>query len=227
MDPAVQMNQARQGLMKLGGGIMKSGTAIDPDDVPEQNLKMVICGDQRVGKTKLFQRLISDKYTEGYYMTIGSDYETCVRILPGAKVNLEVWDTAGHPQYRSILPIFFNNADIVAVIYDVTDSKTFDLVDFFVTYARRWVGGDCDVCIFGTKIDSWKFPRQVELDVAVNTASRLGCRHFETSAVTTQGLEGAIRKMINRALKRKRLLPEWLVSTPREDVLQDGSDDGN
>jgi small GTP-binding protein len=218
LDGGVSMREALRNFLLMGQSIMKSGTAIDPDDVPEQHLKMVICGEQRVGKTKLYDRIVSDTYSEGYYMTIGSDYSTATRVLPGAKVILEVWDTAGNPQYRSILPIFFSNVDIVAVVYDVTDAKTFDTLPVFVTDARNWAEGECDVAIFGTKIDSWKYPRQVTVEDATAVATRLNCRYFETSAVTTQGLEGALRKMIKRALKRKNLLPDWLIGSPREET---------
>jgi small GTP-binding protein len=221
-DSASSLREALRSFLQMGQSIMKSGTAIDPDDVPEQHLKMVLCGDQKTGKTKLYDRMISDTYTEGYYMTIGSDYSTCTRVLPGTKVVLEVWDTAGNPQYRSILPIFFANADIVAVVFDTTDSATFESVPSFVTDARNWVAADCDVAIFGAKIDSWKLPRQVTVQEAEGIAKRLNARYFETSAVTTQGLEGALRKMIKRALKRKGLLPDWLVGTPRAEGPEEG-----
>jgi small GTP-binding protein len=211
----MSMREALRVFLQQGQSIMQSGTAIDPDDVPEQKLKVVICGDQKTGKTKLYDRMISDTYSETYYMTIGSDYANTIRVLPGTKVNLEVWDTAGNPQYRSILPIFFTNADIIIVVFDITDSKTFEAVPEFVTDGRNWAGGDCDVAVFGTKIDSWKAPRQVSPDDAAAIANRLNARYFETSAVTTQGLESALRKLVKRALKRKGMLPDWLIGSPR------------
>ena len=213
--------------MKLGNmpqngqGLIRGGTSIDPDDVPPQKLKVVLCGDEKVGKTKLFDRIISDTYTEGYFQTIGSDYKECQRVVPGANVTLVVWDTAGSQQYRSILPIFFPNTDIVIVVYDVTSAKSFDQVPSFVTDARNWVKDDCDIAIFGTKIDSWKNPREVSQTDAMTIADRLNVRYFETSAVTTQGLEDALRKMIKKALKRKNLLPDWLVSSNREGTTEE------
>ncbi|OHT10942.1 Ras family protein [Tritrichomonas foetus] len=216
MNISTSIKDALRGFLRNGQSIMKATTSIDPDDVPKQNLKLVICGDEKTGKTKLFDRITNDSYTEGYFMTIGSDYKTCNRLVPGANVNLEIWDTAGNPQYRSILPIFFQDADIVIVVYDVTNAKSFDAIPAFVTDARNWVGAPCDVAIFGTKIDSWKNPREIKFDDAVAMAERLNARYFETSAVTTQGLEDALRKMLKKALKRKRLLPDWLLTSRDE-----------
>lgn len=216
MNISLSIKDALRGFLRNGQSIMKATTSIDPDDVPVQHLKLVICGDKKCGKTKLFDRIINDTYTEGYFMTIGSDYKTTHRLLPGANVELEVWDTAGNPQYRPILPIFFADADVVFVVFDVTDQSSFEAVPGFVTDSKNWVGAPCDVAIFGTKIDSWKNPREVTYEKAAETAERLNVRYFETSAVTTQGLEDAIRKMLKKALKRKRLLPDWLLNSHNE-----------
>lgn len=207
------MKQALRGFIQMGQSILKMGASIDPDDVPQQSLKLVICGDEKVGKSKLCDRFVSDNYIESYFMTIGSDHKQCQRVVPGANVTLDVWDTAGNPQYRSILPIFFAGADIVIVVFDVTNEASFDAVPGFVTDARNWVNDDVDVAIFGTKIDSWKTPRVISLEAANAMANRMQTRYFETSSVTTQGLEDALRKLIKKALKRKHLLPDWLMSS--------------
>ena len=217
------MKNVLRDLLSSGHRIIKGATSIDPDDVPLQKLKLVICGDEKTGKSKLFDRIIHDSYTEQYFQTIGSDFQKTNRVVPGANVELDVWDTAGAPKYRSILPIFFNNADIVVVVFDVTNKKSYESVPGFVSDVKTWVNGEFDLALFGTKIDSWKNPREVSVDDALQTAQRLGARYFETSAVTTQGLEVELRKLLKHALKRKRLLPEWLLSTSREG--QDDDDD--
>ena len=206
---------------RKGSTILRAGAAIDPDEIAEQHLKMVLCGSQRCGKTKLYDRIVKDTYSENYFMTIGSDYSTTVRVIPGAKVNLEVWDTGGSPEYRNVLPMFFHDVDIVFVVYDISNERSFEAVPGFVTDARNWADGPCDVGIIGTKIDSWRSPRKVSFEEGNSTAAKFGARYFETSAVTTQGLEGALRKMIKKALKRKGLLPDWLISSAREDSSQD------
>ena len=108
--------------------------------------------------------------------------------------------------------------------FDLKDKKTYDAVPGFVSDVRNWVNGECDIAIIGTKIDSWKNPREVSVDDALQTAQRLGTKYFETSAVTTQGLEDALRKLLKHALKRKGLLPAWLLSTPREGAEDEDED---
>lgn len=214
------METVLRDMVSSGQRILEGVTNIDPDDVPLQKLKLVICGDEKTGKSKLFDRIISGTYDESYNQTIGSDKSKCNRVVPGANVELEIWDTAGSPQYRSIIPIFFANTDIVIVVFDVKSKRSFEQVPGFVTDARNWVNNECDVAIFGAKIDSWKYPREVTTDDAMQTAKRLNTKYFETSAATTQGVEDSLRKMIKKALKRKKLLPEWLLG-----IQNEGQDD--
>ena len=210
------MKSVLRDLLQKGNPIMKGANSIDPEDVEKRKIKIVICGDEKTGKSKLFDRIVSDSYTETYFQTIGSDYKQTNRIIPGANVDIDVWDTAGSPQYKDILPIFFRNADIVIIVFDVTNKKSYNSVPGYVSDARNWVEGDCDIAIFGTKIDSWKNPREVPVDDALQLSNRLNAQYFETSAVTTQGLEDSLRNLLNKALKRKKELPEWLMSTPRD-----------
>lgn len=212
---------ALHGLTQFNQAVMSVGSHLDPADLPRQKLKLVICGDQRVGKSKLFDRFISDTYSEGYYTTIGSDNQQCERVIPGVNVALDIWDTSGNPQYKNVLPIFFNEADIVIVVFDVTNKKSFDMVPSFISDSKSWVNDDFTLVIFGSKIDSWKCPREVSFDEACSMATRYKCHYYETSAVTTQGLEDSLRKIIKKTLKRKNLLPDWLVSSRDDDIDMD------
>lgn len=61
--------------------------------------KMMMIGDNNVGKSCILKR-----YTEGLYperwVTIGMSL--CNHILevePGVRVNLQIWDTAGHESF--------------------------------------------------------------------------------------------------------------------------------
>lgn len=215
---AERMKVALRGVMQFSQAVISMGSTLDPADLPRQTLKIVLCGEEKVGKSKLFDRFISDTYSEGYYMTIGSDNKQCDRVIPGVNVTLDIWDTAGNSQYRNVLPIFFNGADVVIVVFDVTNRKSFELVPSFISDSRNWVNGEYDIVIFGSKIDSWKNPRVVTFEEADAMANQFKVKYYETSAITTQGLEDSFRKIIKRALKRKNLLPDWLLSS-REDEM--------
>ena len=47
-------------------------------------------------------------------------------VIQPAKVKLQIWDTAGGEQFRSIASIYYKGAAAVCLCYDVTDEATFD-----------------------------------------------------------------------------------------------------
>lgn len=36
------------------------------------------------------------------------------------KITLEIWDTAGQEKFQKIAPLYYRNAQVVLIIYDVT-----------------------------------------------------------------------------------------------------------
>ena len=41
------------------------------------------------------------------------------------KIKFDVWDTAGQEIYRSIGKIFYNDAKVVILVYDISNKKSF------------------------------------------------------------------------------------------------------
>jgi GTPase SAR1 family protein len=48
------------------------------------------------------------------------------------KIRLQIWDTAGGEQYRSLTPIYYKNAKAICLCYDSTDAKSFEALQFWV-----------------------------------------------------------------------------------------------
>ena len=86
----------------------------------ETKFKIVIIGDSGVGKTCIITRLIMDSYDDQRCSTIGAAFCTQRIIYKDNKFSLDFWDTAGQERFRSILPIYFRNVDILIIVVDVT-----------------------------------------------------------------------------------------------------------
>ncbi|KAG6820651.1 hypothetical protein H0H93_013850 [Arthromyces matolae] len=62
---------------------------------PPKRTKIVLLGDQSVGKTSLITRFMYDTFDNTYQATIGIDFLSKTMYLEDRTVRLQLWDTAG------------------------------------------------------------------------------------------------------------------------------------
>ena len=66
-------------------------------------LKIIIVGDASVGKSCILVRLTEDRFDTAATPTIGVEFGShLVALASGERVKLQVWDTAGSEQFRSV-----------------------------------------------------------------------------------------------------------------------------
>ena len=63
------------------------------------------------------------------------------------KYNLEIWDTAGQEQYRSLTKIFINDSKIVIFVYDITNRESFNEIDYWVNTVKEKLGNDLKILL--------------------------------------------------------------------------------
>ena len=87
--------------------------------------KVILVGDSGVGKTSIISRLINkvEKYPKP---TLSLQYVTKEEIIDNEKVIFEIWDTAGQEKYLSLNRIFYSDAKICIIVYDITNKKSYE-----------------------------------------------------------------------------------------------------
>mmetsp|Transcript_16534 Transcript_16534/g.14315 ORF Transcript_16534/g.14315 Transcript_16534/m.14315 type:complete len:90 (+) Transcript_16534:2975-3244(+) len=85
-----------------------------------QEVKVVIVGDAGVGKSSVILRFVQGTFTEGYQVTIGGAFTTKLLIHKGVSTRFKIWDTAGEERFRSLASLYYKDAQIAILVYDVT-----------------------------------------------------------------------------------------------------------
>lgn len=68
-------------------------------------LKFIIIGDASVGKSSLLVRFTEDRFLVESDATIGIEFGSHIVTLDsGERLKLQIWDTAGSEQFRSVRP---------------------------------------------------------------------------------------------------------------------------
>ena len=100
--------------------------------------KLVLIGDSGVGKSCLLLRFADDTYTESHISTIGVDFKIRTIQLDGKTIKLQIWDTAGQERFRTITSSYYRGAHGIIVVYDTTDSETFEHVKTWLHEIERY-----------------------------------------------------------------------------------------
>ena len=169
------------------------------------SVKIIIIGDQNVGKTNIIHRFTDGEFSNQYMITIGMDY-----ISHNIKINknifhLQLWDTAGSERFRSITKGYFSNSACAIIVYDITNEKSFDSIKEWVNECKLYTNKNIHLVLVGNKNDL-KEQRKIEKEQGEELAKEYDMKFFEASALTGDNIEEIfvdICKTINKNINDK------------------------
>ena len=99
----------------------------------KKQAKVIVLGQERVGKTSLILRFAKGVYDEDQPETKeAAQFSKDVLLPEGGTVQLNIWDTAGQEKFQSINKIFYRGSDCVMFTYDVTRMETLSKLEYWV-----------------------------------------------------------------------------------------------
>ena len=121
----------------------------------ELTLKIIIIGDPSVGKTSLQTRIIENTFKPKYTSTLGVDFSFKQIEIEGAKVKLQIWDTAGQEKYRSLITTYYRHTDGIILVFDLSDENSFEnILSSWIPHITTYLSEDVPkLLIFGNKKD--------------------------------------------------------------------------
>ncbi|XP_030841484.1 ras-related protein Rab-21-like [Strongylocentrotus purpuratus] len=85
-------------------------------------------------------------------------------------------------------PLTYRSAAAALIVYDITNQKSFEDVDFWISELRRDGPEEILIYVIGNKVDL-ESSRVVDREVAEGYAQTKGVFHFHSSAKTGQGVD--------------------------------------
>ena len=122
--------------------------------IEEKNrIKLILLGDVGVGKSAIIQRFYDNTFEENILTTFNSSFLEKEVTIKGKKVVLEIWDTVGQEQYRSMTQLFVKNSKIIILVYNVTRMKTFESLNYWYDFINKELGSNTVLGLAGNKTD--------------------------------------------------------------------------
>jgi small GTP-binding protein len=159
-------------------------------------IKVIIGGDEAVGKTSLIRRYCEGHFDTSRVMTIGVDFQTKVVELPEQTVKLSIWDMAGQERFAPIRPGFYRGSHAAALIYDLTAPESLkNLVNWYFEISK--VIKDQKYLVVANKTDLVN----EEIDkVGLQFAKVIRADYVRTSAATGAGVPELFEKLARLGL---------------------------
>ena len=161
----------------------------------EHTFKILLLGDSSVGKTCFLKRYTDDTFQDAYLSTIGFDYRfKMVPLKSGKKVKVQLWDTAGQERFRTIAKSYYRGAHGIILMYDVTNTKSFESMRKWLTQIKEDAPSKIRVILVANKIDSEE--RVVSKEDGINLAQSCNYKIFESSAKENINVTEAFQDLI-------------------------------
>ena len=160
-------------------------------------LKCVLLGESGVGKSSLINRFISGNFNKDSLPTIvgGFSKKEIFYEEENTKIVYEIWDTAGQEKYRSINKIFYQDAYINILVYDITKKNTFKaLKDYWIEEIKENGPRDAIIIIAGNKSDLYEH-EAVDEDEVRKYCKNIDAIYQLTSAQTGEGVNELFNKI--------------------------------
>lgn len=152
--------------------------------------KLILFGNEGVGKTSLVERFVNDKFEENYISTLGYNvYEKRI-LYDDWIISLLIYDIGGQEKFNGLRKKYAEGASTAFILYDITDPTSFSNLLKWRNDLISYVGF-IPFIIIGNKVDL-KEEREIQKDDVFKMASILGALAcYETSAKTGKGVEDA------------------------------------
>ena len=168
------------------------------------SVKMVICGDVGVGKTCLFSRINNLEYDQSPQST-SNDYKRKTYEKGNITLHCEFWDTAGQEKYYSLNRIFFKDARIAILVYDITRKETYEKLKSFWINEVQSNGKELIVIgIAANKSDLYE-NEQVNEKEARDYANSINATFKLCSALNNEGINELVDELTDKYLDLNKI----------------------
>jgi small GTP-binding protein len=179
--------------------------------------KIPFVGDANVGKTSLIARYASNVFLDSPIATVGVSNVQVRLSFANDEFMANIWDTAGQERFRSLVPLYVRDSDILILVFSVSSIDSFRGLNNWLNQIRNDMKLTCPVILVGNKAD-------LSFEVDRPQVSRWGrdrqCRVVFTSAKNDANIHELfqlIAELLSNTKQKPRMASKINLSSVSDD----------
>ena len=164
----------------------------------ENNIELLIIGDQNVGKSNFIFRFTENKFSESHQATIGMDVKVKNITIDNKVYKIQIFDTSGQEVYKSISRNYYLRVQGILLMFDLTNRFSFQNLENWIKEIYN-VRDKVPLIIIGNKCD---LEKQIEVndDVVKKFGEKINASYYKTSAKNGKNIDKAIVNFVKQII---------------------------
>ena len=159
------------------------------------SVKFIIIGDSSVGKSNILLRFSRNVFDPGHQATLGIEFANKHLQYNNTDYLVQVWDTAGQENFRSVTRAYYKASAVAMVVYDISSEESFQHIQAWIKDCKNIAPRTVQLVLVGNKSDL-EDQRAIQKERGEELAKENNMLFFETSALNGNGIEEAFQKSI-------------------------------
>ncbi len=178
-----------------------------------KGFKLTFLGDSTVGKSSIVERIDRGTFDQHKDSTIGASYISKIY----NDIMLNIWDTAGQERYMSLIPMYYRDADIVLLVFDLNNELSIDILERHIVELSNRKNDLYKCIVVGNKSDlvdeteikilDKKIRKVIEKHPKINVVD-----YIYTSAKTNKNIERLINSITDQCKKPEMLDKKAMIT---------------
>lgn len=184
--------------------------------------KIITLGDTFAGKSCIVNRFVQNEF-ENLSNTIGVDFFAKEFTMNDTTIKLQIYDTSGQEQFKSITSNYYKRADGILFVFDLTREETFKNIQFWIREMKEQSDDFTKVgmVLLGNKSDLAE-AKKVDIKEGMALANTLSTKYFETSALNGYNIQEAfqflVEDIINKKMETGENVPAGVVLEEQKEI---------
>ena len=173
-------------------------------DDEEEEIKVILVGETGTGKTSLINTSVGLDFKEKTYSTQTNSISKKKMTIKNKKYCINLWDTIGQEQFRSLTKIFIKDSKIVIFVYDITRKETFkQIVEFWYENTKNELGDAPVMGVVGNKEDLY-FESEVSDEEVEKFTKEKNLLFRLTSAKNKKNFNSFLEELVKIYIKKRK-----------------------